>query len=109
MTNAEYIISRISDIDIAKCMTELRHYDTIFESAYHAWRRWAISVSPNIGNMAKGRYTNSFTTNNPSIWAFENWYYPDGIWRKSGRTNNVSVQVWLTMQYNPDEWSEKDD
>lgn len=40
----------------------------------------------------------------PSVWYFSEWSYPDGTWRRSGRTMSVSVQVWLSEQYNPDEW-----
>lgn len=54
--------------------------------------------------MAKGRHGNTIIKEDPSIWYWMMWHYPDGTIRKSGRTPSVSIQVWLSMQYNPEDW-----
>lgn len=106
MTNAEYIKSRMSDADLALIIINgFGKRETPFSRMiYHAWSKWAKSTSNNNGNMAKGTYGNIVISENPSIWFWERWAYPDGSWRRSGRANSVSIQVWLSMQYKPEEW-----
>jgi hypothetical protein len=105
MTNAEYIKSRMSDADLALIIIDgFGKRGTPFSrKIYHAWSKWAESTSNNNGNMAKGKHGNIVISENPSIWFAEKWAYPDGSWRRSGRTKSVSIQVWLSKQYDPAE------
>lgn len=108
MTNADYIKSKISDADIALMIMPYVRFDdektSLIKKAYKAWQKWAESTSNNKGNMAKGRHGNIIIKEDPSIWYWMMWHYPDGTIRKSGRTPSVSLQVWLSMQYNPEDW-----
>ncbi|MFR2989790.1 MAG: hypothetical protein ACLTMR_13340, partial [Faecalibacillus sp.] len=65
-----------------------------------AFSKWANSV----GN--KSNYVKD-DGSTPSIWAWERWHMSNGNWENKGRTTEVSLQVWLTMQYNEEDW--KDD
>lgn len=108
MTNADYIKENLKDIDIAWMLkwgwTGGKERSALITKAYDAWARWASSTTKNTGNMAKGVHGNTIIKENPSIWYWEKWAYPDGEWRTSGRTEIVSLQVWLSKQYNPEEW-----
>lgn len=114
MTNAEYILKNLSDVDLAYSIsgrwftTQNEKPDLLFDKAYNAWNNWAESASSNKGNMAKGKHGNTIIKENPSVWNWYEWRYPDGIWKKSGRIPSVSVLVWLSMQYNPAEWEEEE-
>lgn len=107
MTNADYIRSKMTDADIA---VMIANYDTkirtaLSKKANAAWERWALSVTTNKGNMADRP-----GHDNPSIWYWTNWWCcPDNEWKTRGRTHNVSAQVWLSMQYKPEEWIEEED
>lgn len=108
MTNFEYIISHLTERDIATILPySFSEEKTPFiNKIYKAWEKWALSFSPNTGNMAKGSSVNNKETikNNPSIWFWEEWFMPDGTKEKKGRTRNVSIQVWLSLQYNSKDW-----
>ena len=100
MTNADYIRQHMTDADIAMMVGNFngsRPY--LSNKAYDVWKRWALSVSSNQGNMA-GRTGHD----DPSIWYWENWCYPCNEWKRKGRKQNVSIQVWLSMQCKPEEW-----
>lgn len=109
MTNAEYILTKMSDRDLA-CVLQFwfgRTNETEFiRKVRAAKRRWADSASENKGNMAKGLHGKTYIGSDPSVWSFESWKYPDGTWRNSGRTEMVSWQVWLSEQYDPNDWRE---
>ena len=106
MTNAEYIKSKMSDADLA-WMLKIPAIDSPFiDRIRDTFDNWAHSVSGNQGNMAKGTHGKTVINEDPSIWAFEVWKMPDGTWRRKGRTNSVSIQVWLSKQYDPAEWGE---
>ncbi len=110
MTNSEFIRSHISDVDLASLFAwNYNKHSRFVKKIIHAHRIWAESASTNTGNMAKGTHGSTVIEANPSIWYWENWAYPDGSWRRMGRTNEVSFQVWLTMQYNPAEWDENNE
>ena len=114
MTNEDYIRSKLSARDIAWMLRSWnlisqRNCPRLIDMAQKAHHKWAESASSNHGNMAKGQHGNTIIKENPSIWATEKWAYPDGTWRNSGRTDLVSLQVWLTMQYNPEEWEIKNE
>lgn len=107
MTNAEYIVSKLSDVDIAwmirfyGCFAKKK--SQLIERSYKAWYKWAESASGNIGNMAKGQHGNIVIKEDPSVWLWEKWAMPYGAWENKGRTDIVSIQVWLSMQYRPEE------
>ena len=108
MTNAEFIKSKLTDADIA-CMMQFGvifdcNRTKLIKKAYDTWKKWAESASDNHGNMAKGIHGTTVIKQDPSVWNFEKWKYPDGTWKHSGRTESVSMQVWLSMQYNEKEW-----
>ena len=109
MTNADFIkeqLARLSDRELAAIVYEYfgiktsgRERPKILKTARVAFSKWANSV----GN--KSNYVKD-DGSTPSIWAWERWYMPNGKWENKGRTTEVSIQVWLTMQYNEEEWRE---
>ena len=107
MTNADYIRQHITDVDISKLLFNqflIPEKPTFSEKAYNAWKKWADSTTSNHGNIA-GRPDQD----DPSVWFWERWRYPGNIWKRMGRTRSVSVQVWLSKQYNPEEWEGDDE
>lgn len=112
MTNFEYVMKHLTERDLAYFIfPHSEPYQTRQGSfsgkIYYAFNRWAESASSNHGNMAKGCVSGDHVIEeNPSIWAWERWYFPDGTWRSAGRTRIVAFQVWLSEQYNPEDWSE---
>lgn len=115
MTNFEHIKNSFTEIDLAYCMFPhdvKRDYQPrlFFDKIFGVYDKWACSVSQNLGNMAKGTYSNDrVVTEDPSIWSFHMWMYPSGAWKDSGRTRIVSFSQWLNMQYKPEEWEEDKD
>lgn len=112
MTNFDYIMENLKEIDLTHLFVP-RYSRTCYsgdfsERIYDAWRKWAESASANLGNMAAGNHNGKIIKENPSIWAWENWCYPDGSWRKTGRNQVISFQVWLGKQYDPDDWIEEE-
>ena len=112
MTNFEYIKNNITELDLAYYefyqFVGGKDQPNLFkDKIYDAWYKWAESASNNHGNMAKGNHNGRVIAEDPSVWVWENWHYPDGEWRKSGRNHIVSFLVWLSMQYDPDEWVEE--
>lgn len=109
MTNYDYIKAHITERDLA--YYEFSHFSSplnrpplFIDKIYYAFRNWAESCSSNRGNMAKGcKYRGGVITENTPIWVWENWYYSNGDW-KTGRNQIVAFQVWLSMQYKPEEW-----
>ena len=109
MTNFEYIKRHMTDVDFAYFMTDLpftKLKPCFVEKVYAAWSKWAKSVSNNHGNMAKGNHGNTTIKENPSVWYWERWCMPDGSWKRMGRTQSVSIQVWLSKQYDATDWQE---
>lgn len=106
MTNFEYIINNLTEKDIVSMVFSHGFDKSEFvDKIYDVWQKWAESFSPNTGNMAKGCFgSKDIIENNPSIWLFEKWAMPDGSWKRKGRTSSVSMQVWLSLQYNPKDW-----
>ena len=105
MTNADYIRQHMTDADIALVIGNSNGYCPYLPNrAYDVWRKWALSATSNHGYIS-GRHGHD----DPSIWYWEQWYFPDGQWKRMGRTKSVSVQVWLSMQYKPEEWEIDDE
>ena len=105
MTNFEYIINHLTEKDIATILPYSSDETHFINKIYEAWEKWALSFSPNIGNMAKGSICGKeIIKNNPSIWFWEKWFMPDRTIENKGRTRSVSIQVWLSLQYNPKDW-----
>lgn len=108
MTNADYIRSAMTDADMAMMLANYtRIRPNLTRKAYNAWSRWAESASSNHGNMVKGDHGRTHISEDPSVWLFENWAFPDGTWKRMGRTMLVSVQVWLSQPYRPEEWEDE--
>ena len=113
MTNYEYIKNIITERDLAyfmfpNAMKPNECPPLLSDKIYEAWSAWAQSSSPNKGNMAKGNHNGRIIKDDPSIWMWEIWAYPDGTWRYKGRNSIISFLVWLSKQYNPAEWTEED-
>lgn len=107
MTNFEYIIKSCTERDIVDIVAYSYTRPSFVKKIYNAWKNWASSFSPNTGNMAKGcTFGKEIIKDNPSIWLCEQWHMPDGTIEKKGRTRSVSMQVWLSLQYNPKDWEE---
>jgi hypothetical protein len=110
MTNFDYIKSRLTELDL--CYYEFPHEipvnsrpELFSHKIYDVFRKWAESASGNHGNMSKGEYpSGKVVKENPSIWAWEFWHYPDGSKKRMGRNNIIAFQVWLGMQYDEKEW-----
>jgi hypothetical protein len=110
MTNFEYIKRNLTELDLA--YYEFPHElpltnqpQRFSDRIYSAFTKWAESCSLNHGNMAKGcKAGDHVIEENPSIWAWHRWYFPDREWRAAGRNKIVAFQVWLSMQYNQEEW-----
>lgn len=107
MTNFEYIKSTMTERDLAEAVTKHIAWTPWILKIRYAFDKWAESTSSNHGNMAKGLwYNDREIKENPSIWAWEIWHYPDGTTKKMGRPPMVAFQVWLAAQYNPEDWDE---
>jgi hypothetical protein len=112
MTNFEYIMKHMTERDIAAYVFPYNglcteYGELLSDKIYSAFENWAHSASSNHGNMAKGCISGDHVIEeNPSIWAWGLWYFPDGEWRSAGRTRIVAFQVWLSEQYNPEDWEE---
>ena len=114
MTNFEYIKDNLTELDLAYYTFphDLKPKDKVngfLERVYEAWNKWAESVSSNKGNMAAGEYKSGIIKEDPSIWAWQDWHFPDGTWRRRGRSHTVSFLVWLSKQYNPEDWVVEDE
>ena len=100
MTNFDYIISKVNKLTEHDLMFVLL-YD---ESSSYNW----------LGKQIKYAYQNWVKTlpqNSPFVKEYEWEYIANfGFWqipKKVGRTTNISFQVWLSKQYNPEEWGKK--
>ena len=115
MTNFEYIKQNLTELDLA--YYEFPHSvafkdkpNTFKDKIYEAFDKWAESASSNHSNMAKGVHpSGTKIKENPSIWAWHRWCYPDGKWSNSGRPSIVAFLVWLSKQYNPEDWDDRKD
>ena len=114
MTNFEYIKNNLSERDLAYLIfphvlkpNEVPS-ELFSDKIYSAWSKWAESASSNLGNMSKGIHGKHIIKEDPSIWFWERWSFPDGTWKKRGRNHIVSFSVWLSMQYNPDDWIDEE-
>ena len=99
MTNLEYIKSIMTDRDLANLVLFSARDASFQWKVYCAFDKWAESFSTNRGNCVREGIEN------PSIWAFETWHYPDGHMEEKGQPRNVAFQTWLCHQYNKDDWA----
>lgn len=110
MTNFEYIKQNLTELDLAYyefpyAMNNKYRPELFSDKIFEVYDRWARRASSNYGNTAKGTYSDGrVIKEDPSIWSFRMWMYPNGSWRASGRTRMVSFSQWLNMQYKPEEW-----
>ena len=105
MTNFEYIKANLTERDIAALMTCQPDENSILNKAWCVFDVWSKSFSSNKGNMTYDSKTKE-PIENPSIWNYEIWHYPDGSSKRSGRTRSVAGQVWLSKQYDEKTWKE---
>ena len=114
MTNFEYIKQNITENDLAYYefphdMKRENRPNLFADKIYSAWANWARSASSNNGNMAAGCHHRDYIIKeNPSIWFWQNWAFPDGTWKKKGRSHTISFLVWLSKQYDPEDWIESE-
>lgn len=97
MTNFDYIMSRVNQLTERDILSVLL-YD---ESSYCNW----------LGKQIKSAYNNWVKTlPENSVFAGQYRYEPHPIlqgWRtpkEVGRPIEISFQIWLSKQYNPEEW-----
>lgn len=117
MTNYEYIISQMTDVKLAQLIHSV--YAPVPDFVWKiiaAHDKWAGSLKRNQGNMY---YIEEPSEENPSVFnnSFLNYYNNKKDMVKIGNSENMyivapradalSMQVWLSKQYNEDEW--KDD
>lgn len=112
MTNLDYIKNNLTETDL--CILIMPYAVDVSSKAnsfsnkiFEAWETWKQSFSSNHGNLSKGNHNGKIISENPSIWDWEIWNYPDGSKKKMGRTARNSFSVWLSLQYNPLDWAEK--
>ena len=107
MTNFEYIKANLTERDIASIIsyTDTLDDNSILNKAWLVFNAWAKSFSSNVGNMTYNSKTKE-PIENPSIWNFEIWHYPDGSTKRCGRNSHIAKQVWLSKQYDEKTWKE---
>lgn len=103
MTNMQYIMSRLSDRDLADLFKNGYRFNcnkTPFnksvENAFENWRQ--------DHNKPNKNFFNSDEKERPSVYQWET-VCKDGVWGSYGyRTFSVAFQHWLWLQYNEKHW-----
>lgn len=105
MTNAQYIMTLLTDRDLAELFattTICRNFKSpnnkrIYK-AFEAWRE--DTYRPN----------RNFTKENepdPSVWQWDRIHnHRTDEWENKGRTETLSFQHWLFLQYNEKHWNQ---
>ena len=103
MTNMEYILSRLTERDLAELYMDHSwlHYNGNLNKkvrkAFNAWRR--DTDKPNRNFTVEGEP-------DPCIWEWSKIHnHRTGKW-ENGRPSIVSFQQWLCFQYNEKYWNE---
>lgn len=126
MTNLDYIMQSLTERDIATFIEEQincipKPGSLLARRACLAFKRWRYSLSE---NQTQDFYVDDEHNLQPSVFATNRFYfyagtstnpkYALGYYGRSGdgvckfaipRKDGLSIQVWLSKQYNPDEWS----
>lgn len=126
MTNLDYIMQNLTERDIAafvegqiNCMPNPG--SPLARRAHLAFRRWRYSLSE---NQTQAFYVDDEHKLQPSVFATSRFYFYAGAssnlkdtygyygCSENGvckfaipRKDGLSIQVWLSKQYNPNEWS----
>lgn len=99
MTNEDFIRSRLTEEDIAKLLLHgERPNSKIIKDAEKVFSYWASFCFVKNGNSG---YEENF-----SVWNFEYFYnFLTDKWEKIGRDMILSRKVWLSFQYDKEEWA----
>lgn len=104
MTNAQYIMTLLTDRDLAELFTS-HGYKWFYESPnnahiYKAFDNWRIDTyRPNRNFTKEGEP-------DPSVWQWSRIHnYRTGKWEDS-RQDSLTFQHWLFLQYNEKHWKE---
>lgn len=126
MTNLDYIMQSLTERDIATFIEEQincmpKPGSLLIRRAYLAFRRWRYSLSE---NQTHSFFIDDEHIQQPSVFATNRFCFYTGTSTDSKymsnycgcsedrvakfaipRKDGLSIQVWLSKQYNPDEWS----
>ena len=111
MTNFDYIMSKMTERNFADifCNGSLHFNKEKFgKKIYTAFKNWQMSLSKT-QNYSFENYSFSLLNEDkiPNVFFSRLVYNKDtGNWEDIGRKDNLSFQVWLSKQYNPEEWSD---
>lgn len=108
MTNAQYILSRLSDRDLAELFTSGKmFYEEKFNLAVQsAFDKWRESTPHANKNFIKKTDKKHFDFPSVFAWSYVNDYRNNdkGERARGYRTNSLSFQVFLFEQYNKKFW-----
>lgn len=127
MTNFEYIISKLTDVELADLIFynfyATGRHSAFGQKAYRAYSKWANALVGCNGNM----YFIDDTEHQPNVFQTSYLHFFKGTREQYNKkltstseiTNSkncnkyaiprktaLSMQVWLSKQYNPDEWTD---
>ena len=104
MTNAQYVMTLLTDRDLAELFTSSK-WSTFYTQpnnkkvakAFQAWQR--DTYRPNRNYTKEGEP-------NPSVWEWEMTHnHKNNQWELTGRTTSLAFQHWLFLQYNEKHWN----
>lgn len=104
MTNAQYIMTLLTDRDLAELFTSSK-WSTFYQQpnnkkvakAFQAWQR--DTYRPNRNFTKEGEP-------NPSVWEWEMIHnHKNDQWELTGRDTSLAFQHWLFLQYNEKHWN----
>lgn len=106
MTNAEYILSQMTDYNLSMIFTGMLNYfhhvnGGLGKRVQKAFDKWRYSGDRPIKNYF---CKTDAEKDKPSVFAFSRVRINETWGNFSYRTPQVSFQVWLSLQYNPEEW-----
>ena len=126
MTNFEYILKNISERDLASVVTDETRTCFLLKS-YNAFDNWRENLAGVGGNM----YYVDDSEHQPNVFATPTLHFYEGVRPKNynhshnkkigevrecseynkyamPRTETLSMEIWLTKQYNPKEWTDEE-
>lgn len=127
MTNFEYIIRKLTDVELANLIFNnylpVGKRSAFGDKVYCAYLKWANALTGRRGNM----YFVDDTEHQPSVFQTAYLHFFKGTREQydrgetstsefanskncnkyaTPRETTLSMQVWLSKQYNPDEWTD---
>ena len=125
MTNFEYIMNKMTDRDLADFIEHgffaMGSGSPLGKKAYNAYDKWANNLNGCGGNM----YFIDDTEHQPNVFQTADLHFYEGTRAEHKkmrvaeignskncnkyampRKTNLSIQVWLSKQYNPIEWED---